>query len=161
MAMPIVLRGSAVIDGKTVVHDAMPRDQYMPRAIDPGMFTDDSYRKPYRAWQLLPLAVVTRAEPFALSSEPAEVALSPGGQAVVTVHVQRASGATAAVALEFRGLPAKVTAAPAAIPSGASEVRVTLSAAADAPATVRNLIIQGRLDKAVQVAPAVSVSVKR
>jgi pSer/pThr/pTyr-binding forkhead associated (FHA) protein len=56
------------------------------------------------------------------------------------------------------GTPAAQFAAPP-IPAGQMETRVTLTAAPDAPAALRNLIIQGRLDNAVQPAPAIRFEV--
>jgi len=156
----IHLRGVASLANQTAIRMAVPRHPYLPRAIDPGMFTDDSYRQPYRAWEILPLGVIERAEPFALEAVPNAVTLAPGRRVEIVVRALRRPGADGEIKLELRGLPDRVSAAVLPIGAGQAETRVTLTAAPDAPASLRNLIVQGRLDKAVQPAPAVRLEVR-
>jgi hypothetical protein len=160
---PSVVRfyGTATLDGTTVRREAPARSQYTPRSIDPGMFTEVPYVQPYREWALMPLGITERAEPFSLSTEPGAVSVTAGSMVEVSVKVERKPGADGEIKLELRGLPEKVTASASAIVKGQNEARITLTAAADAPATVRNLIIQGRMDKAVQPAPAIRITVTR
>jgi hypothetical protein len=153
--------GTATVDGTAVRREAPARSQYMPRSIDPGMFTEVPYVQPYREWALMPLGVTERAEPFSLTAEPGTVTLAAGGKVEILVKAERKTGTDGEIKLELRGLPDKVTASVPAIPKGQNEARITLTAGPDAPATVRNLVIQGRLDKAVQPAPAVRITVAR
>lgn len=160
-AAVVHLRGVAALENQTAIREAVPRHPYLPRAIDPGTFTDDSYRPPYRAWDILPLGVIERAEPFALEAAPRAVTLAPGQTAGIVVRAVRRDGADGEIKLELRGLPDKVTATAPPIAAGQTETRVILTAAPDAPASLRNLILQGRWEKAVQPAPAVRCEVVR
>jgi hypothetical protein len=133
----------------------------MPRSIDPGMFTDDSYRRPYRDWELFPLGVVERAEPFSLSTDLHAVTLAPGQKVEIVVRAARRAGANGEIKLELRGVPDKVKPTVPAIAANQTEARISLTAAPDAPAALRNLILQGKLDNAVQPAPAITLTVRR
>jgi hypothetical protein len=157
----IHLQGETTLNGRTVSREAVPREQYMPRAIDPGMFTDDSYRRPYREWVMFPLGVVERAEPFALSTDLHAVTLAPGQKVEIVVRAARRAGANGEIKLELRGVPDKVKPTVPAIAASQTEARITLTAAPDAPAALRNLILQGRLDSALQPAPAITLTVRR
>ena len=79
----------------------------------------------------------------------------------LTVKAIRRPGIDGDIKLEFRGLPDKVTASAASIPTKQTEVRIKLASAADAAASVGNLIIQGKIDKATVLAPAVEVNVAK
>jgi len=157
----IHLRGSALVDGKLLTREAAPRTQYMPRSIDPGMFQDDSYKRPYYVYDSLPLGVIARAEPFALETDVPALTLAPGQKAEIVVKALRTPGADGEIKLELRGLPEKVTAAVPAIAAKQIEAHITLTAALDAPLTIRNLIVQGHLGPAAQVAPAVTLTLHR
>jgi hypothetical protein len=157
----IRLRGAALQDGQTIAREAVPREPYMPRSIDPGMFTDDSYRRPYREWEFFPLGVVERAGPFSLTTDLHTVTLAPGQKAEIVVRAARRMGANGEIKLELRGVPDKVKPMVPPIAAGQTEARITLTAAPDAPAALRNLILQGRLDNALQTAPAIMLTVRR
>jgi hypothetical protein len=157
----IRLRGTATIAGRTIAHNVVPREQYLPRAIDPGMFTDDSYRRPYHDCEILPLGVVPRAEPFALETTPETVTLAPGQHIEITVRAVRRPGADGEITLELGDLPGKVKAELKPIPAHQTESRILLTAAPDAPAAVRSLVVRGHLDKTVEPAPAVTLTVRR
>jgi hypothetical protein len=77
----------------------------------------------------VPLVV---ALPFDLKVEPAPVKLAPGDKAKVKVSAVRKGGYQGPIALEFRNLPANVTAAKAEIPMGQAQAEVELTAAANA-----------------------------
>ena len=161
IASALHLVGEATISGHVVRGEAAGREQYMPRWIDPGMFQDDSYKRPWRSFRILPLGVIDRAEPFSLRAEPSATTLTPGQKIDILVHANRRAGANGEIKLELRGLPEKVTASAPAIPANKNDVHITLTAASDLPATVRNLIVQGTLDKAVQPAPAIVLTTHR
>jgi hypothetical protein len=158
-ASEIHLRGSAAIGGKSVVHAVTPREPYLPRAIDPGMFTDDSYRNPYRDEDLLALGVIERSEPFALEMSSSTVALASGQKADITVRAVRQIGANAEIKIEVRGLPEKVTAVVAPIAANQTETHLVLTAGPDVKPTLRNLIVQGRQGNSIQPAPAIHLTV--
>ena len=144
-----------------VSRSAVCREQIMPRAIDPALFQDDSYRSPFRDCLLLPLAVVERTEPFALSASASTLLLAPGAKAEIVVKASRRTGANGEIKIELRNLPDKVTAVVPAIAANQMEAHILLTAAPDAPAAIRNLIVQGRLDNAVQPAPAIALTVRK
>ena len=157
----IQIVGKASIQGRIVSHPVVCREQVMPRAIDPALFQDDSYRSPFRDCLLLPLAVVERTEPFALSTSVSAITLAPGAKAEIVVKASRRAGANGEIKLELRNLPDKVTAAVPAIAANQTEAHIVLTAAPDAPAAIRNLIVQGRLDNAVQPAPAITLTARK
>jgi hypothetical protein len=153
--------GEATVNGQKLTHKAIPRYQYLPRSIDPGMFTDDSYRKPYQEAMLLPIGVIPSAQPFTISLSQETLTLAPGQKVEVIVKVARKPGAEKDITLEVRNLPAKVTVAAPPIPASATEGRVTFTAAADATAAIRNVIVQGKQAAVVAIAPAIRLQVKR
>ena len=153
--------GEALLAGKPAYRIAVPRDDYMHRHANPALFGDEPYVKPYRPSELLLLGVTSRAEPFSIAVESPGLTMAPGQKAEVTVRAARNPGADGEIKLEYRGLPAKVTAAPASLPAGKSEVRVTLTAAADAPLSSSNLVVVGKIGAAAQPAPAIEVIVKK
>jgi hypothetical protein len=155
------IRGEATVNGQKLTHEAIPRYQYLPRSIDPGMFTDDSYRKPYQEAMLLPIGVIPSAQPFSISLSQETLTLAPGQKVEVIVKVARKPGAEKDITLEVRNLPAKVTVAAPPIPASATEGRVIFTAAADATAAIRNIIIQGKQAAVVAIAPAIRLQVKR
>jgi hypothetical protein len=74
----------------------------------------------------VPLVV---APPFELKVEPAPVKLAAGDKAKVKIYAVRKGGYKGPIALEFRNLPANVTAAKAEIPMDQAQVEVELTAA--------------------------------
>ncbi len=153
--------GKATIAGHVVEHTVVGREQVMPRLIDPALFTDDSYRAPFRNCLLLPLAVVERPEPFALAASVTALALAPGAKAEIVVKVTRRPGANGEIKMEVRNLPDKVTASAPSIAANQTETHIVLTAAPDAPLALRNVIVQGKLDNAVQPAPAIAVALHK
>jgi hypothetical protein len=105
--------------------------------------------------------VIERAEPFALSANADPITITLGQKVELTVTAARNPGADGEIKLEFRGLPEKVTATPAAIPAGQSEVKVTLTAAADAPISESNVVVVGRLGAAAQPAPVIPILLRK
>jgi hypothetical protein len=105
------------------------------------------------------VASTDATEQVVLESEPSAVSLAPGGSVELIVKAVRRAGADGEIKLEFRGLPDKVTASATAIPAKQNEVKIKLASATDAPTGIGNLVIQGRIDKAAILAPAVEVSV--
>lgn len=155
----IRLLGVASLGGKRVTREAAPRELYMPRFTASSSLKGDGQCKLYRACELLLLAVTERLEPFALETLGSLVKLAPGKKTEIVVRAMRNPGAQGEIVLELRGLPRGVTANTPPIPAGQTESRITLTARPGAPTTQCNLIIQGRLDQATQVAPAVRLTV--
>jgi hypothetical protein len=65
---------------------------------------------------------------FKLSMTPDELNVGQGGSASITVNVARLNGFAGAIPLKVEGLPAGITASPAAIPAGAGTAMFTLTA---------------------------------
>lgn len=65
---------------------------------------------------------------FKLTMTPTELNVGQGGSAAVTVNVARLAGYGGPIALRVEGLPAGLTASPAAIPAGAGTAMFTLTA---------------------------------
>jgi hypothetical protein len=160
-AVPIVVTGTGLVEGQAATRHSVPRSQYLPRSIDPALFTDDSYRQPFREWTLLPLAVTDQPAAFTAEVVGESTRLVAGGSVEFVVRAARGPGMDKEIKLELRGLPEKVTAAAPPIPPGQTETRVKLTAAADAPTALRNLIVQARHDQALAIAPALSVEVTK
>jgi hypothetical protein len=111
-----------------------------------------------------PLLVVLGA-PFDLTVEPATVALNPGDKAKVKVTALRKAGYKGPIALDFRNLPAGVTAAKGpVIAADKNDIEVELSAdAKSAPATA-SVTVGGTataLNNLQNVSPAFTVSVQK
>jgi hypothetical protein len=81
--------------------------------------------------EAVPVPLVV-ALPFDLKVDPAPVKLTAGEKAKVKVSAVRKGGYQGPIALEFRNLPANVTAAKAEIPMGQAQAEVELTAAAEA-----------------------------
>ncbi|HZP84559.1 MAG TPA: hypothetical protein VFB21_23190, partial [Chthonomonadaceae bacterium] len=150
--------GCATIAGKTVEREAIPREQYLPRAIDPGMFTDDSYRQPYRPCLLNPLAVTELAESFTLRADPVTASLAPGKPLSITLRAARKPDTDGEIKLSVRGLPEGFKADLKPIAAKTSEVAVTLTAPEKAAPQTLRLIFVGALDKQTQVCPMLTVN---
>ncbi len=161
VSAPIRVRGEADIGGKAVSHDAPAWEQYEHRSIDLLLSVEYTYTRPHHLWDLFMLAATDTTEPVGLEALPSSISLAPGASAELVVKANRRTGADGEIKLEFRGLPDKVTASAAAIPAKQNEVRIKLASAADAPAGIGNLIIQGKLDKTTVFAPAVEVTVAK
>lgn len=155
----IQFQGVADLGGKSVHHEVYARDQHMPRSIDPGMFQDASYVAPFRVWEILPLGVTPRAATFALNTNVTRLNLAAGQKVELVVSARRTPGATGPIALELRGIPEKVNIAAPPIAAGQTESHVVLTVASDAPISLHNLIIQGKLTALPQTAPAIAPAV--
>lgn len=111
-----------------------------------------------------PLMLVLGA-PFDLKVEPAVVNLKPGAKAKVKVSAVRKGGYKGPIALDFKALPAGVTAEKAAIPADKSDIEVTLSADAKAaPAQNAAVTVGGAasaLNNLANVSPAFTVNVQK
>lgn len=160
-SVPIRLIGVASINKHKISHEFFAREQYMPRSIDPAMFQDASYQRPFRECALLPLAVVARSETFALESSMNSLKFSPGKTVDISVHARRKKGDKADIKIEVRGLPQKVTVSAATLTGAQEDAKITFTVTADAPAAVGNLIIVGSIGGAQQAAPAVSYEVHK
>lgn len=77
---------------------------------------------------------------FKLSMTPDELNVGQGGAVAVTVNIARLNGFGGPVALKVEGLPAGITASPAAIPAGAGSAMFTLSAEAGAAPGAMNQV---------------------
>jgi hypothetical protein len=77
-------------------------------------------------------AKVVLALPFALKVEPAPFKLTQGGKAKLKIIAARKGGYSGPITLQFRNLPANVTAPPATIAAGQNAVEVELTAAPSA-----------------------------
>ena len=154
------LRATAQIGGKPVAHEVVARESYLPRSIDPGMFTDDSYRRPYYTWETAALGVVEGAPAFTLTATPDAVTLTPGQKAQITVRAVRSKEAQGEIALEMHGLPDTVSVQAPPIAANKTETTITLTAGAKARATLRTIVIQGKLGNTVQPAPAIPFRVE-
>jgi hypothetical protein len=161
LAAPIHVWGEAIIAGNSVSHEAPAWEQYEHRSIDLLLSVEYTYTRPHYLWDLFMLGGTDTTEPVSLEALPSSISLAPGASIELVVKAIRRPGADGEIKLEFRGLPDKVTASAGSIPAKQSEVRIKLASATDAPAGIGNLIIQGKLDKAVILAPAVEVTLTK
>jgi hypothetical protein len=90
-----------------------------------------------------PVAGIGAPAPFALAIEPAVLTLKDGEGATLKVRARRQPEVSGEIEIKFPDLPAGVTAAPAKIPSGASEAAVELKVDPDAAAADVNLVASG------------------
>jgi hypothetical protein len=120
----IKLRGSAVINGKTVIHDLSLR----------SLVIQELAGLAYPPRQLLPRVGVAVLEkpPFTLAAHLDHPEVARATPATVTLVATRAPGFVEQIALEPVGLPANVAPALKSIPKGQSEVKVTLTPAVNA-----------------------------
>ncbi len=154
---PIRFIGNSSFQKHKISHEFTAREQYMPRSIDPAMFQDDSYRRPYRECALLPLAVVARVETFALESSLNSIKFLPGKTVDIAVHARRKKGDKGGdIKIEVRNLPQKVTVSAATLTGVQEDAKITFTVAADAPPAIGNMIVVGSLGGAQQAAPAVA-----
>jgi hypothetical protein len=153
------LIGTASVGGKTLTRTVVAREQYLPRAIDPGMFTDDNYRQPYRDCLLCPLIVTELAESFTLRADPTTLTLAPGHSAVVTLHARRKPGTEGEIKLTVQGLPKGFQADLKSIAAKSSETAITLTAPQKAAPQTLRLVFVGTLDKQTQVCPLLPVNI--
>jgi hypothetical protein len=105
--------------------------------VPPGKFTVTFHaRAKYHdadfAVQSPPLTLVV-VRPFDLSISPAPVTITQGGKAKLKVTAVRRGGFDGPIQLEWRNLPANVSASKAMIPAGQGEAVVELTAADIAP----------------------------
>lgn len=111
-----------------------------------------------------PLLLVLGA-PFDLKVEQAAINLKPGEKAKVKVTAVRKGGYKGPIALDFRNLPAGVTADKVSIADGKNDAEATLSADAKAaPATNVAVTVGGAasaLNNLANVSPAFMVSVQK
>jgi hypothetical protein len=112
-----------------------------------------------------PPLMLALVSPFELTVEPAAVNLKPGDKAKVRVMAARKGGYKGPIALDFRGLPAGVTAEKASIPADKNDIEVTLSADAKAaPAQAPGVTVGGAasaLNNLPNVSPAFAVNVQK
>jgi hypothetical protein len=140
--------GGAKIDGKDVIRDARGWEQYEHRSIDQVLAKEYSYTRPHHDWDML-LAAVTENKPaFTVNVEPDEVALNPGGKCEFTIKVDRKGANPGVVKISYHNLPRGVTASASDIPDGKNEIKVTLTAAPDAPADIPYVIVTGSIGNA-------------
>ncbi len=84
-----------------------------------------------------------RELPFTLQVEPEQVEVPQGGSGQIKVTAKR-KDYPGPIAIEMRGFPANVRAAPATIPPGRAEVMVPIAAAAQVPEGItKNLLANG------------------
>lgn len=160
-ASEVFVRGRATVAGKQITRTAAGWEQYEHRSIDLVLSVEYSYTRPHYLWDMLLLALIEPSEPVTLSLAETSVSLMPGGRAEIPVRAARRNGADGEIKLEIRGLPPKVTAAIVPIPAKQTEARVVLTAAADAPVGVANLLLTGQIGGTKLLAPALSVAVKK
>jgi hypothetical protein len=153
--------GRATIGGEPRIHDAPAWERYEHRSVDLGLAVEFSYTRPHHLWDLFLGAVTDRTDAFTFAPTPATLRLEPGKSLEIPVHVERQPNAKNEIKLELRGLPAKVTAAPASIPVGQTDAKITLTAAADAPADLGAVILVGHLDNSNTLAPAMQLTVHK
>lgn len=161
VAGDVHLLGTATIDGKAVTQEAPAWEKYEHRSIDLLLSVEYSYTRPYHLWDMLVCAVTERAAPITVTTANPTLILTPGGKLEIPVRIVRQPGANAEVKFELRNLPAKVTASAPPIPTNQTDGKIVLTAAADAPIDLANIILQATHDKAVTLAPAIQVSVKK
>jgi hypothetical protein len=111
-----------------------------------------------------PLLLVLGA-PFELKVEPATVNVLPGAKAKVKVTALRKGGYKGPIALDFRNLPAGVTAAKVSIAADKNDVEVELAADAKAaPASAANVSVGGMataMNNVQNASPAFTVNVQK
>lgn len=111
-----------------------------------------------------PLLLVLGA-PFELKVEPATVSLKPGDKAKVKVLVTRKGGYKGPIALDFRNLPANVTAGKIIIAADKNDADVEIMADAKAAPAPGNAVTVGgaatALNNLANVSPAFTVSVQK
>lgn len=151
--------GEALLNGKSVSHQAPGWERYEHRSIDLVLSVEYGYTRPHHLWDLLLAEVTDRNVPITVTSGMSDVALMPGKSVEVPVHVAREANAKNAITLEVRNLPNKVTAALVQIPANQTDGKLTLTAAADATPDATNLLLQAKHDNATALAPAIHVSV--
>jgi len=112
-----------------------------------------------------PPLMLVLGPPFDVKVEPATANLAPGGKAKVKISVTRKGGYKGPIALDFRNLPAGVTAEKAVIAADKNDVEVTLSADVKAaPAAAVTVAVGGTataLNNLQAVSPAFAVSVQK
>ena len=96
---------------------------------------------------------------FTLRVDGDKAMIGPGSSAAWYVHLNRLNGFRNAVTVEVAGLPAGVVASPLVIPPTMTQGLLVLTAAADAPRGVANVLVAG---KAIAVEPdAKEVALRR
>lgn len=112
-----------------------------------------------------PPLLLVLGSPFELKVEPATVSLQAGEKAKVKVTAERKGGYKGPIALDFRNLPAGVTAAKTSIAADKSEVEVELVADAKAaPASAANVAVGGTataMNNLQNVSPAFTVAIQK
>lgn len=160
-ASGIHVTGVATLGGHSIAHEAPAWEKYEHRSIDLGLAVEFSYTRPHHLWDLFLLGVTDSTDAFTFAPPPAALTLAPGKTIDIPIHVDRQANAKGEIKLELRGLPAKVTAAAAAIPAGQTEGKITLTAAPDAAADLTNVVLVGHLDNSNTLAPAIQLAVRK
>jgi hypothetical protein len=151
--------GTIQTGGKTITHEAQGWEQYEHRSIDQVLAKEYSYTRPHYDWDLLLIAVTENKLAFTVNVEPDEVALPPGGKCEFTVKVDRKGANPGVVKLSFQNLPRGVTASVSEIPEGKNGVRISLTAAPDAPAEIPYVIVTGNIGSASATSRPLRVAV--
>jgi hypothetical protein len=111
-----------------------------------------------------PLVLILGA-PFDLKVEPAMVSLKPGEKAKVKVTAVRKAGYKGPIALDFRNLPANVTAAKASIAADKNDLDVEIAADGKAAPAVLNTVAVGgtatALNNLQNVSPAFTLTIQK
>jgi hypothetical protein len=144
--------GEAQVAGQTLTRTATPMDSA------PG---DMSGRLPDRTAEFQ-LATVAEQPGLALRVEPERLTLKPGDKAKLVVRATRKKGASDAsgkLDLQLSEMPEGVSADVKPIESGKNEVEIQISAAANAPKVIENLILSTRRGRGEVVAPAIVLTV--
>lgn len=148
---PIRVVGEATIDSKQFVRVATPAESVSRGEGQPPLL------KPTR----MNLATVTEQQQYALQVDPLAVSIVQGQNLEVTLRSLRKMGFNAAINLAVlnNALPPGVTAELKPIPQDQNEVKIKLTAAANAGVATTNLIFTGNANNVAHVSQALAVTV--
>jgi hypothetical protein len=158
--LSLQVKGVAQINNSTVEREAKQVESYVPRFIDPALFTDDGPPKIQRTWDVLPLIMSASPDPVRLKVSVNDAKLAPGGKIEITVSAVR-TGYDDKIDIDLSGLPAKVSPGKVTIPKGQSELKITLAAAGDAPNATHSVVLRTSSGGMEAATPAISVTVAK
>lgn len=124
-------------------NDQAPLGEYSVVLFGAGKL--DNAPQPNRLIQAAPVITLKLQSPFDLQADMAAATITRGQTLTAKVRATRNPAYSGPVELTFQNLPAGVTAAPATIPEGQTEVDVVLTATAEAVVgPVGNIVVEGK-----------------
>ncbi len=122
----------AIAKGKNEVSFPLDLNAKAPMGDYAVLFAAKSKLKDGEVTTAAPPLNLVLGPPFALTVEPAEVALKPGAKAKIKVIATRRGGYKGPIAIDVRKLPANVTGAKATIPADKMMAELEITAGANA-----------------------------